>query len=210
LIILSAFVTTVDLVPTLVRSNPHISFTSLVEWARKARSLVIRKSRSLDVAGESEYLPFTQAIDKDDFESSPTRISMDRADSPEDEVDMLGNVSKPSRNYVPPPMTNSMFRNQAKAYHNTRHVARHSLGSDHSTLRDEPPTPSTPEPHITWYQRLLSVVRILLMVLERGLIPYAWGQMLSGLSVYFGMGKTHYITGLMAHFISKHTNYSNG
>lgn len=40
------------------------------------------------------------------------------------------------------------------------------------------------------------------MVLERSLVPYAWGQALSGVCIYFGLGRTHYITGVVAHFIS--------
>jgi hypothetical protein len=145
---------------------------------------VTRKSQRALPADE-EYLPITQSTDKDDGTI--------------DEIDMLNSTSNFDGQH-----THTIAPWNVTGTNNHRHILRHSLGSDHSTLQDEPRTPSVEVKH-TLSQRIIQVGKFCLMVLERSLVPYAWGQALSGFVIYFGLGHTHYVTGVLAHFISKHT-----
>jgi hypothetical protein len=190
LLLLSCLVTAVDFVPMIVRQFSilgSIRFAPINKWAWKARALVTRKSQRTLPADE-EYLPITQSTDKDDGTI--------------DEIDMLNFTSNFDGQHTH--TSNGITPWNLKGPKNHRHILRHSLGSDHSTLQDEPRTPSMEVQH-TLSQRIIQVGKLSLMVLERSLVPYAWGQLLSGFVIYFGLGRTHYVTGVLAHFISKHT-----
>jgi hypothetical protein len=189
LLLLSCLVTTVDFVPIIVRQFSTlggIRFAPVNEWAWKARALVTRKSQhALPV--DEEYLPITESTDKDDGTI--------------DEIDMLHSTRNFDEQHAH--TSNSITPWNLKGSKSHRHITRHSLGSDHSTLHDEPRTPPV-ELQPTLSRRIIQAGKFCLMVLERSLVPYAWGQALSGFVVYFGLGRTHYVTGVLAHFISKH------
>ncbi|CAG7846014.1 SubName: Full=Related to YTP1 {ECO:0000313/EMBL:CCA69256.1} [Serendipita indica DSM 11827] len=80
------------------------------------------------------------------------------------------------------------------------HWKRHSINSDHSTLHDDHhPHHATSRPSLR--SRLLRLASHAIEVVERSLVVYAWGQILSGFTIYVGWGRAEYINGILAHFI---------
>jgi hypothetical protein len=206
LILLSSLVTAVDLMPIIVRQLSTLRsmrLTSIVKWVRKAREPVTTRSHPAPSVDE-ECMLIIQPTGKHDACFSSTSASVDRDHSSLDEIDMLNSTSNFDGQHTN--ATNSTGHWNPKVSENYLHVSRHSLGSDHSTLHDEPPRPHAPELYRTTSQHITQVAKFCLLVLERSLVPYAWGQALSGFAIYFGLGRTHYVTGVLAHFISKHAS----
>lgn len=205
LIILSAFVTATDIIPkalNLLSSQPTLGSSGPSQWARKLRLLVSRSKPASFPLNDPEYIPIADSVERHDSDLASSSTPVDQGDN-EDEIDMLNSAIKTRAQHTPPISSSTTVWSKSDTYFTkTRRHVRHSLGSDHSTLHDElPSTPVIPEPRRTIRQRLASIARNLVMILERSLVPYAWGQTLSGLVVYFGLGRTYYINGVLAHFI---------
>ena len=201
---LSCLVTAADSVPILLSVLRSIRLSILFEWDRRLRTLVTKKSPDAAPADEA-YLLVGQSTDKDDACHSTSPLSDGRNDGTLDEIDMLNSNGTFYEEHNS--KSTSWTPKNSKRH---RHIVQHSLGSDHSTLHEELPTPSTPKPRVTIPQRILIVGQFFLMILERCLVPYAWGQSLSGFSVYFGLGHTYYINGVLAHFISMYIFLDSG
>jgi len=149
---------------------------------------------------ETEYLPMIHSPEM--VGSREDLTPEDCKDDLRDEVDMLeSNYQAHFRPRAPtfssnPSHSVDLSRERSKLLH------RHSLGSDHSTLHEDHLSP-VHRPVRRLQSRTYMVGRLIRTVVERGLIVYAWGQMLSGLSVYYGLGRAQYINGILAHFISR-------
>jgi hypothetical protein len=102
-------------------------------------------------------------------------------------------------------------------------VKRHSTGSDHSTLHEEQRHHShqlldhhfnsphnhgvidseKPKAGSRW-NRIGRYFKASYKTLECALVVYGWGQILSGIIIYLGFGRSQWINGTLAHWISKH------
>jgi hypothetical protein len=148
---------------------------------------------------ETGYLPMVHSPEvvgsKEDITAETWK------DDLRDEVDMLeSNLQSHFRPRAPtfssnPSHSVDLSRERSKLLH------RHSLSSDHSTLHEDNLSP-VHRPVRRLKCKVYMVGRLIRTVIERGLIVYGWGQMLSGLSIYYGMGRAQYINGILAHFIS--------
>ncbi|PVG02133.1 hypothetical protein CPB86DRAFT_780552 [Serendipita vermifera] len=201
LLLLSLVITFIDLVPSLKRRVESVDRAAFIDAIRVPKWVHSSSwIKRINPFGGHDYLPVvhptdTIALSPDSAQASPTEYEEDEED-PRDEIDML--VSE-----------KTAFNRQSSSYHNHPHlVKRHSIGSDHSTLHEHeiqlpitPITPSPPKVAKSLAAKAVLLVQLVVMVVERSLVIYGWGQMLSGLTIYWGFGRSQYINGILAHFI---------
>jgi hypothetical protein len=200
-LLVSLVITFIDLIPSLKRRVESVDRAAFLEpvkipqWLQTS-SIVKR----IYPWGRADYLPVVHpaeamVLSDSPQVASPTEYGDDEdEEDPRDEIDML--VSE---------------KTAFQPRHNPHNlVKRHSIGSDHSTLHDHeiqlPITPITPSPPTkgkSLAARLVESVQLIVMVVERSLVIYGWGQMLSGITIYVGFGRSQYINGILAHFISE-------
>jgi len=205
LLLTSAILTVIDLLPILwpiKRKIQELDVTQSLgkpKWMPKFLPLRFWTRTQNATPDETEYLPMIH---------SPEMVSSRENLTPEvwkddlrDEVDMLESSHQTHFRPRASPFSSTHSHSVDLSRERSRLLHRHSLGSDHSTLHEDHPS-LVHRPVRRLESRAYVVGRLIRTIVERGLIVYGWGQMLSGMSVYYGLGRAQYINGILAHFIS--------